>query len=246
MTQSMVENKKADYPSITKKSIRLDFVQKRDYVYEEAMKILRANIQFSGSNIHVVMITSSLPGEGKSTIALELARSFAQMDKKVLFLDADIRKSMMNFRFAKEDALNGLSQYLSAQKDLGDIVYETNFHNLDMVFAGPYAPNPAELLEDNLFLKLIQYAKKHYEYVIIDTPPMFNLVDASIVARHSDGVALVVESGAVSYKVAQKNLIQLGKSNTKFLGVILNRVPKPKKVSHGKYIKAETKAIAKA
>lgn len=231
----MIEKIRVEYPEFVKKKVELTSTQELDFGYEEAIKILRANIQFSGSNLHAIMITSSISGEGKSTTTLELAKSFANIGKRVLVIDADIRKSTFGLQIAKDITIDGLSQYLSAQKFLEDIIYESNIENLDIIFAGPYAPNPAELLEDFLFEKLIQYSKKYYDYIIIDTPPMFNLVDASIIAKYSDGVALVIESGAVSYKLIQKNIAQLEKSNTKFLGAILNKIPIQNKSYYGKY-----------
>ena len=121
---------------------------KDDYNYRESLKTLRTNIQFCGSNIHTIMFTSALPDEGKSDIAFSVAASFAQIGKKVIFIDADIRKSVLVSRYQLEGEVNGLSQYLSGQKNREDIIYETNYEGFSVIFAGPYSPNPAELLEE--------------------------------------------------------------------------------------------------
>lgn len=144
---------------------------KDDYSYNEAVKTLRSNLQFCGSGIRVVMFTSALPDEGKSDVSFALARSLAQIGKKTLMLDADIRKSILATRYQLKEEVCGLSQYLSGQKGLEEVVYSTNIENLSVVFAGPFSPNPAELLEEKLFSELVGHGRENYDYVIIDTPP---------------------------------------------------------------------------
>ena len=184
---------------------------KDDYNYRESLKTLRTNIQFCGSNIRTIMFTSALPDEGKSDIAFSVATSFAQIGKKVIFIDADIRKSVLVSRYQLEGEVNGLSQYLSGQKNREDIIYETNYEGFSVIFAGPYSPNPAELLEEDLFHDLIQ-SLKDYDYVIIDTPPMANLIDSAIVASNCDG--------AIGCRV---------------LGVVLNKVDLSQNGYYGRY-----------
>lgn len=115
--------------------------EKKDYQYEEAMKTLRTNIQFSGSGLKVIMLTSTMPDEGKSETSSQLAISMAQTEGRVLFIDADIRKSVLVSRFGFGQQIYGLTQYLTGQKLLGDILYHTNLPNLDIIFSGPMAPN---------------------------------------------------------------------------------------------------------
>ncbi len=206
-----------------------------DYNYNEAIKTLRTNIQFCGSSIRTVMFTSSLPDEGKSEIAFETAHSLTQIGKKVLLVDADIRKSVLVTRYQLEEEVCGLSQYLSGQKSLEQVIYDTNMDNLSVIFAGPYSPNPAELLEEELFGQMIQYAKAHFDYIIIDTPPMANLIDGAIVARYCDGAVIVIESGAISYRLEQKVKNQLEKSGCRILGAVLNKVDIHADAYYGKY-----------
>lgn len=197
---------------------------KDDYNYNEAIKTLRTNIQFCGSNIKVIMFTSSLPDEGKSDVSFALAAALAQIGKKTLIIDADIRKSILVSRYQLGQEVNGLSQYLSGQKELGEVLYETNIENLSVIFAGPYSPNPAELLEEELCGKMFQNLREFYDYIIVDTPPMANLIDGAIVARHCDGAVMVIESGAISYRLEQKVKGQLEKSGCRILGAVLNKV----------------------
>lgn len=215
--------------------IKLIRSMKDDYNYNEAIKTLRTNLQFSGSNLKTIMLTSSMPDEGKSDISMALAVSLAQIGKKVLFLDADIRKSILVVRYQLSREVNGLSQYLSGQKELDEILYHTNIENLDIIFSGPYSPNPSELLEEDLFEELIEDAENTYDYVIIDTPPMANLIDGAIVARYCDGAVMVVESGAISYRLEQKVKSQIEKSGCRILGVVLNKVDLSEDKYYGRY-----------
>ena len=218
-------------------SVNLANLKKGNYSYEEAIKTLRTNIQFCGSSIKVIMLESAVPNEGKSSMSFSLASSLAQIGKKVLLIDADIRKSVMVSRYQLDKEVNGLSQFLSGQKNKEEIIYETNLNNLNIVFSGPYSPNPAELLEEPVFSLLIQAARAEYDYIIIDTPPMMNLIDGAIIANHCDGAVLVIESGKVSYRVEQKIKKQLEKSGCRILGVILNNVNLDSGRYYGKYKK---------
>lgn len=204
--------------------IQLKYYEIDDYQYEEAMNTLRTNIQFSGNNIQVIMFTSSVPSEGKSETSFRLASSLAQLGRRVLLIDADIRKSVFVSRYQLNRDVEGLSQYLSGQRERDDVLYETNIPNLSMMFSGPFSPNPAELLEEKLFGELVTWAREEYDYVIIDTPPMGNLIDGAIISQHCDGAIIVIESGEISYKIVQKIKAQLEKSGCRILGTVLNKV----------------------
>lgn len=204
--------------------IELKREMKDDYNYNESIKTLRTNIQFCGSSLKVIMFTSALPDEGKSDVSFALAESLAQIGKKTIMIDADIRKSILVSRYQLRQEVYGLSQYLSGQKVLDDVIYGTNVDNLSVIFAGPYSPNPAELLEEELFTKMIENLRSYYDYVIVDTPPMANLIDGAIVATHCDGAVIVIESGAISYRLEQKVKSQIEKSGCRILGAVLNKV----------------------
>ncbi len=211
--------------------------RKADYFYEEAIKTLRTNIQFAGRDVKTIMFTSCYPNEGKSDILFQLAKEIGKTGKKVLVLDADIRKSIYVRRYRINQSVNGLSQYLSGQVDRKWIVYSTNFEGVDIVLAGPSAPNPSELLEEKAFDEFLEEKRREYDYILIDTPPMANLVDAAVVARRCDGAVLVIESELVSYKVAQKVQRQLQKSGCRILGAVLNKVDTKKDKYYSYYTK---------
>lgn len=210
--------------AVSERVIELKREMADDYNYNESVKTLRTNLQFCGSNVKRIMFTSAMPDEGKSDVSFATAESLAQIGKEVLFIDADIRKSILTSRYQLQEEVYGLSQYLSGQKTLEDVLYNTNIDNLDVIFAGPYSPNPAELLEEDLFAGLMEYVLTLYDYIIIDTPPMAALIDGAIVARHCDGAVMVIESGSISYRMEQKVKEQLEKSGCRILGAVLNKV----------------------
>lgn len=209
--------------------------KKPNYFYEEAMKTLRTNIQFGGRGIQTIVLTSCFPNEGKSDVVMQLAREFGNMGKKVLLLDADIRKSALASRYQVQKTVKGLSQYLSGQSTMPAILYATNFQNVDIVFSGPSAPNPSELLEDDAFAELLQEMKRHYDYILIDTSPINGIIDAAVVAKQCDGAILIIESELVSYKVAQKAKEQLEKTGCRLLGAVLNKVDQEQDKYYSKY-----------
>jgi capsular exopolysaccharide synthesis family protein len=198
--------------------------KKSDYFYEEAIKTLRTNVLFSSKRVKTILLTSCYPNEGKSDVAFHLAVEMGKAGKKVLLLDSDIRKSVYIRRYSIKQNIQGLSQFLSGQVDKQWITYHTNYQNMDMIFAGPLAPNPSELLGDPSFDELLEEKKAEYDYIFIDTPPVGTMVDAAVVAEKCDGAVLVIESDMVSYKVAQRAKEQIERSGCRILGAVLNKV----------------------
>lgn len=182
----------------------------KGFLYEESMRMLRTNLQFSGSNLRVILFTSSIQDEGKSETSFQLAISFTKLDKKVLYIDADMRKSVFTTKHKISEEVQGLSQFLNGL-NTEDIIYKTNIKNLNVVFAGPYAPNPAELLYDIKLDEFIKRQRLNYDYIIIDAPPLANIVDAAIIGRCVDGAVIVVKSATVSQRVVKKVKDQLEK-----------------------------------
>lgn len=211
--------------------VNLENIQKLDFKSNEAYKLLRTNIQFCGSDIKTVCFTSCLPNEGKSNVSFNLAASFADNGKKVIFIDADLRRSVIIGRYKPDQAVLGLTQYLSGQNILDEIIFETNTPNLDIIFTGPVPPNPAELLGSEYFQDMLKILQLEYNYIIIDTPPLGNVIDSAIVAEYCDGLVFVIEAKAISYKLAQRVMKQLEKGKCKILGAVLNKV----EIKYGNY-----------
>ena len=189
---------------------------------KESLRTLRTNIQFCGDDMKVIMFTSSIPNEGKSTVTVNLARSLSESGKSVLVIDTDMRKSVLMGRLkakATEDKqVNGLSHYLSGQKALPDVVYLTQMPRFCMIFAGPSVPNPTEILDKKYFEDLITFARKNFDYVLIDCAPIGAAIDAAVVAKYCDGAVLVMAQGASDRRMVLEAKKQLEVAGVKLLG----------------------------
>ncbi|MBQ1311130.1 MAG: CpsD/CapB family tyrosine-protein kinase, partial [Blautia sp.] len=206
------------------KKITMNDIRKQDYYYNEAIKTLCANVQFSGKDIKTILLTSCFPNEGKSDIAFSLSKELGEIGKKALLLDADIRKSAYMTRFKVDQKVAGLSEFLSGQVGVQDVLYATNFPGMHVIFAGRTAPNPSGLLGSETYADLVKELRDFYDYIVIDTPPIGTVIDAAIVAEHADGAILIVESEAVSYKTAQKAMAQIQMTGCQIIGGVLNKV----------------------
>lgn len=211
--------------------IRLKLPGTKDSFVQEAYKALRTNLQFCGQDLKVIAITSCNENEGKTTVALQLAQSLAELGKSVLLIDADMRKSVMAGRNTNVKNVVGLSEILTGMVKLGDAMYETQEPSFRIIFAGQYPPNPVELLGGKYFKALLAESRKVFEYVIIDTPPSGMVIDAAAIAPSCDGTILVIGNTTTHYRQAQDVVSQLEKSGSKVLGVIRNNVKK-KSTSH--------------
>lgn len=206
-----------------------------DFQGNEAYKTLRSNIQFCGSDIKIIGLTSCSPNEGKSSVSLNLAVSLAEAGKKVVFVDADLRKSVLIGRYKINKPVRGLTHYLSGINTEDEVVYQANMENLYMIFSGPVPPNPSELLGGDKFAALIRKLGETFDYVVIDTPPLGSVIDSAVIAKVCDGMILIVEANAISYKFAQRVKTQLDKTGCKILGAVLNKVDISEKGYYGKY-----------
>lgn len=205
-----------------------------NFLTQEAYKTLRTNLQFCGQDIRVVAITSSHENEGKTTVTMNLARSLAELGKKVLVIDADMRNSVVAARYAGMGNPMGLSEVLTGMVKLADSVYATQYAQLHVIFSGKYPPNPVELLGGKYFKALIAETRRVYDYVLVDTPPLGRVIDAAVVAPNCDGVILVMADNAVRSRQAREVVEQLRKSNSRILGVVRNAVPVRRKSEYGK------------
>lgn len=205
-------------------TVNIDEIRNFDFFTQEAYKTLRTNVQFCGSNVKVVSLTSCVPNEGKSMVSFNLAVAMADSGKKCLFIDADLRKSVLMGRYKIGESVKGLTQYLAGAEELSSVKYNTNIKNLDIILSGPVPPNPVELLDSSRFNEMIAQIRNEYDIVIIDTPPIGQVIDPAVVAQKTDGVIMVISQAAISYRFAQKQIEQLKKSGCRILGAVLNKV----------------------
>lgn len=205
------------------KQIKLKYEFDNEYFISEAYKTLRTNIQFCGADVKVIAFTSCEAHEGKTTVCTELARSFAENGKKILLVDADMRQSVTVSRYTDEKGVVGLSQLLSGQATVDDVIYNT-VAGFDVIFAGKFPPNPVELLGSKLFRDLLETQKENYDYIFIDTPPLGMVIDGAVIAALCDSSVIVIGAETVSYKSVENVKVQLQKAGCRILGVVLNHV----------------------
>lgn len=189
----------------------------------EQYRTVRTNIQFASVDnpIYSLIVTSSGPGEGKSTTTANLAIVYAQQGKKVLLIDADLRKPTIHYTF-RLDNLRGLSNVLVGENTLKEVTHESDVENLDVISCGPIPPNPSELLGSKKMQQMLEEAKKTYDIVIFDTPPVLAVTDAQILANIVDGSILVIKSGGTEIEAATKAKEALEPAKAKLLGTVLN------------------------
>lgn len=204
------------------KKATLKFIGVNNFFFQEAFKVLRSNLQFCGSDVKVILITSSNENEGKTSIALNLAKSFAELSKKVLLVDADMRKSVMVTKISDVEHPFGLSEYLTGQQPIENVVYETQCPGFDIIFAGQYPPNPVELLESKYFKRFMLDMREKYDYIIVDSAPLGLVIDAAVIAPNCDGTAIVISDHS-RYGQVRETINQLEKSNSKILGIVRNK-----------------------
>ncbi|MEM9007959.1 MAG: polysaccharide biosynthesis tyrosine autokinase [Cyanobacteria bacterium P01_F01_bin.86] len=190
----------------------------------EAYQILQANLKFlqSDTELKTVVITSAIPGEGKSEVSANLAAALAQVGRRVLLVDADMRFPRQHHALKILNG-NGLSHVITGQAHVEDAI-QSVAENLDVLTAGAVPPNPVALLDSNRMESLLQTFAQAYDMVIVDAPPLVGYADASILGKMADGILLIVRPGVVDYaqgRTAKDTLIQ---SNQKVLGMVANGI----------------------
>jgi capsular exopolysaccharide synthesis family protein len=200
-------------------------------VVAEQYRTIRTNIQFSSVDkiVKTIMVTSANMSEGKSTTVSNLAVAFAQQGKKVLLIDADLRKPTLQYVFNLKNSV-GLSSVLSWRSQLADSINNTHIPDLDVITSGPIPPNPSELLGSNSMKSLLTTLKSSYEIILIDSPPLLPVTDAKVLGGIVDGLILVLKSGSTEIEDVKKVKAMIDGISAKILGTILNK--KKVKTSH--------------
>lgn len=190
--------------------------------FSESYRSVRTALQFSTDQgvPKVLLITSAGPGEGKSTSALTLARNFAQMGKRVLLIDGDLRNPSLHKTLGMRSEV-GLSNMLAGAATVADAVLTTDDERLKVILAGPLPPNPAELLSGSKLVSLLTIAAQHYDQIIIDGPPIMGIADAPILANAADGTMMVVQSGKTRIATAQAAVKRLHAARAHIVGSLL-------------------------
>lgn len=206
-------------PAVTRLSAATPFA------ITEAYKIVRTNLLYSlaSSKSKVVLMSSALPNEGKSTTCANLAITMAQTAARVLLIDADLRKCTQHKIFKLNNS-KGLSRLLVGFDTLTDALHQEVEPNLDIITAGPQPPNPSELLGSENMAVLLNKLKEHYDLIIIDTPPINVVSDALVLTSESAGVVLVARQKQTTYEELNKAIDSLRFAKANIAGVVLTGV----------------------
>jgi capsular exopolysaccharide synthesis family protein len=195
-------------------------------VASEAFRSIRTALQYSSADNppKVLVFTSGQKGEGKTTLISNLAVTLAQASLRTILIDADLRRPSLHTLFEVDPGHAGLSELLTAQCDLEDVVIQSKFEHLKVIPAGVRPPNPAELVGSKKMADLLKRFSAEYDYVLIDTPPILPVADALSLARSVDGVVLVVRGQDTQKHVASLAVHRLDQVGARIVGVILNNV----------------------
>ncbi|ARG11825.1 polysaccharide biosynthesis tyrosine autokinase [Acinetobacter baumannii] len=208
-----------------KKSIPILAVKNSDDIAIESLRSIRTAIHFALANAknNIIMIASPSPEVGKSFISTNLATIFAQGDKRVLLIDADMRRGYMH-KYFDVDVKPGLSELLSGQADLQKVLHKTQVTNLDVITRGKSPTNPSEILSSNQFKELLEQLQSQYDHIIIDTPPVLAVTDGIIISQYT-GVNLIVARYAKSQmKELELTVNRFEQAGVKVNGFILNDI----------------------
>jgi polysaccharide biosynthesis transport protein len=213
-------------PAMPQDKIMQEFEDTRSNI-SEAYRSLRTSLQFSGTenNIKTLLVTSSEPSEGKSSTVYKMAQDFAALGRKVLVIDADLRRPQLHRLYNLPNTL-GLSNLLSnvvRQGDVMQLFYQTGNEHVTFLSSGTIPPNPVDLLASQKMGALLKYCSRVYDLIIIDSPPVLGLADAPILSRQADATLMVVASQGVSRKSAKSALTRLRSAGGKIVGAALTK-----------------------
>jgi capsular exopolysaccharide synthesis family protein len=191
----------------------------------EDYRTVRTSILFSHADSapKTIVFTSTLPQEGKTATVSNLAVSFAQLEGRVLLVDADMRKPRLSKVFNLRNT-SGLSSYLAGKNSFDEVVQKTSIENVWTVPSGPHPPNPAELLNSKRMKELLAEAKKKFNVVLLDTPPVLAVIDPVIVSSLADSTVFVVRAGKTTRRSLQRAIEEVRRSKADIIGVVFNEV----------------------
>ena len=191
-------------------------------VAAEAYRSLRTNIQYSSfdNKYQTLVVTSANPGEGKTTVAGNLALALAQGESKVILVDCDMRRPSIHKTF-KISNTYGISDLLVGNKKMESVAHKYN-DNLTIVPSGKIPPNPAEMLGSKAMTAFLEEMKKHFDYIVLDTPPLQAVADAQILSTKVDGSLIVVRAGVTKKDAVHNAVSIINKVNGNIIGTVLN------------------------
>ena len=226
-------NKKIDPNKLDATLVRA-FVEGSDHGFQESIRTLRTSLTLASleNKAQVMLFTSSVPGEGKTTTSTNLAEAFGQMEKVVL-IDADMRRPTVARKLNMPPNTRGLSNAVAYPETLDDCIHHVADLGIDVIPAGPIPPNPLELLASKNFSALLETLKGRYDRIIIDSAPTHAVSDATYLSTLVDGVVYVVKADETKDKLITSGIARLHDSNARILGVLLNQMDVEKEARYG-------------
>jgi capsular exopolysaccharide synthesis family protein len=202
----------------------------------EGYRTLRTNLEFLNmeGKTKVILVTSAGPGEGKSTVMVNLGAALSEMGKKVLLVEADLRKPILNRFFGLSEG-DGLSSVLTGGHKLEEAVHKTSHPNLEVLPAGVKPPNPAEMVASGAMRRLLEEAREKADYVLVDSPPLLATSDSMALAPLVDGVLLVASYGLADREGARRTVDIMGKMEARVLGVVINNIAPARRYGYYHY-----------
>lgn len=206
------------------KKVQIGAMPKMDAAMMKAFDRLRVNLGFCGDEMKTIMVTSSVTGEGKTFVSMQIWKRLAEVGIPTLLIDCDLQHSQLcgTYITGNPKELDGITHYLSGQAELEEVLYETNMPNGYILPATSLDARPEILIADKRFPQMIETCKKRFGCVLIDTPTIGNLPDVMTIAGQCDGTILVVRSASTSRKVAQECAQTLQHTGRPLIGIVLN------------------------
>lgn len=188
----------------------------------ESYRSLRSNIAYSSfdGEYQIISVTSSVPAEGKSTIAINLAVSLSQLEKKVLLIDCDMRKPSLHKKLGISNVY-GLTDLLVEKRGM-KIVSQKKSEFLTVLTAGTIPPNPAEMLDSKVMSSFLEECRNNYDHIILDTPPLQAVTDAQVLSTKADGTLMVIKANFTKKNDVESSVDMIKKVNGKIIGTVLN------------------------
>lgn len=195
----------------------------RDFRAAEAVKALRANLSFHASRARVIALTSTDAAAGKTTLAFQLSLSLAQQGSRVLLLDCDLRRSSLASHLSVLPRPQGLCQYFYGLENVSELVCRTDVEGLYFLFAGGRMADPTQSLSGEAFRVLLDALRKTFDYVIVDTAPLGQVIDCALLAPLVDGVVTVIDARKNSWGEERRLCRRVEAAGGRMLGAVLNR-----------------------
>jgi capsular exopolysaccharide synthesis family protein len=210
-------------PQLTNNKYALITEVNPDSPISESYRSLRTNIRFASleQSVKVILITSAKSEEGKSETAANLAVTYALEQKRVLLIDANLRKPSLHHYFSTSNRL-GLTDVITGQNQLKDVLSDTHIPNVSLIASGSLPMNPSELLASKRMYALLSELKEKFDVILVDSSPILSVTDSQVLSAMCDGVVLVVNSGKVKRDEAKQSLARLEYVKARVLGVVLN------------------------